>query len=67
VKTLNIPQELIGVLSHSLEPEDGESGMEVLPELKELSYLASDNAQDAFSTFIDARQNAGRPVTVFRR
>jgi hypothetical protein len=44
--------------------EDGELPLELLPELQELTHSGSGNTGDAFTSFIDARQNAGRPVTL---
>jgi hypothetical protein len=69
VKTLSVPKELIGELSRSLQSKDGESPMELLPKLKELSYPASDGsvAGDAFTRFADDRQNAGHPFALVRR
>jgi hypothetical protein len=67
VKTLRVPNGLIKDLSRSLQVVEGESPMELLPELKELKYATTDDAGDEFMVFIDARQNAGRPVTLFRR
>jgi hypothetical protein len=69
VKTLSVPKDLIRELAFSLQSEDGESPMELLPELKELSYPAGDDrvADDAFTTFADARQNAGHPFALVRR
>ena len=40
--------------------------MELLPELQEFTYSGSDDIGDAFTSFIDARRNAGRPVTLVR-
>jgi len=65
VKTLRVADGLVTQLSLSLQLEDGESPVELLPELKELSYSSSPDA-DAFTAFIDARRIAGRPVTVVR-
>jgi hypothetical protein len=62
VKTLRIEQGLVGELSRCLELDDGELPLELLPELQELTYSGSGDAGDAFTSFIDARQNAGRPV-----
>ena len=39
--------------------------MELLPELQELIYSRSDD-DDAFTPFIDARQNTGRPVNLIK-
>jgi hypothetical protein len=67
VKTLRINEELVEGLSHCLRPDDGENPLELLPELQELTYSGSGDTGDAFTSFIDARRNAGRPVTmVFR-
>jgi hypothetical protein len=63
VKTLQIGDGLVGELSRCLRLDDGEHPSEILPELQELTYSGSGNANDAFTPFIDARQNAGRPVT----
>jgi hypothetical protein len=63
VKTLRIDDGLVRELSRCLRLEDGEHPLELLPELQELTYSGSSNANDAFTPFIDARQNAGRPVT----
>ena len=66
-KTLLIGNRLIEQLSRSLDLEDGELPLEVLPELQELTYSGSGNTGDAFTSFIDARQNADRAITVVRR
>ncbi|KAH9981810.1 hypothetical protein BJV74DRAFT_887316 [Russula compacta] len=65
VKTLRVDDGIVTQLSDSLRSDDGESPMDVLPELKELSYPASGG--DPFTAFIDARQKAGHPVTLDRR
>ena len=62
VKTLHVDDGLVQELSRSLRPNDGENPLELLPELQELTYSGSDNVGDVFTSFIDARQNAGRPV-----
>jgi hypothetical protein len=62
VKTLRIEDGLVGELSRCLRLDDGDP-LELLPELQELTYPGSD-ADDAFTPFIDARQNAGCPVTL---
>jgi hypothetical protein len=67
VKTLFVGGELIEQLSHCLQPGEGEPPTELLPELQELSYSAlasSPDGANAFTPFIDARQKAGRPVTM---
>jgi hypothetical protein len=65
-KTLRIHRRLAGELSRCLRLDDGEHSLELLPELQELTCLGSDNANDAFTPFIDARRNTGRPVTLIK-
>jgi hypothetical protein len=75
VKTLRFPNELVWVLSLSLHPEAGQSPMDLLPELKELSYspdrifksLPGSLASDQLAAFTYARQGAGHPVTLVCR
>ena len=66
VKTLHIEDGLVGELSRSLRLEDGEHPLDLLPELQELTYLGSDNNNNVFTPFIDARQSEGRPVTLIK-
>jgi predicted NUDIX family NTP pyrophosphohydrolase len=66
VKTLRIDDGLVEELSRCLRLDDGEHPLELLPELQELRYTGSGNTGDAFTPFIDARQNAGRAVTLVR-
>jgi hypothetical protein len=65
VKTLCV-KGLIRELSHCLRLEDREFPLELLPELQELRCVGSRDTGDAFTSFIDARRNAGRPVTLVR-
>jgi hypothetical protein len=67
VKTLRIDKGLVGELSRCLQLEGGELPLGLLPELQELTYTGSGNTSDGFTSFTDARQNAGRPVTLDRR
>jgi hypothetical protein len=64
VKTLEVVANLVEDISRTLQPDGGESPMELLPELKELSYSGGAGIGEAFKAFTDARQNVGRPVTV---
>ncbi|KAI0278461.1 hypothetical protein BGY98DRAFT_1096701 [Russula aff. rugulosa BPL654] len=66
VKTLHIDSGLIEEVSRCLRLEDGEHPLGVLPELQELTYPGSGNAGDVFTSFIDSRQNAGRPVILIQ-
>ena len=63
VKAILVDGELVEQLSDSLQPGEGESLMELLPELRELSYYSTDAPDDPFAPFIDARLKAGHPVT----
>ncbi|KAH9962404.1 hypothetical protein BC827DRAFT_219488 [Russula dissimulans] len=67
VKTLRVSSGLISESSCSLQSEDGASPVDLLPELKVLSYSYRREFDDAFTTFIDARRIAGCPVAVVRR
>ncbi|KAH9981814.1 hypothetical protein BJV74DRAFT_887319 [Russula compacta] len=64
VKTLRVNIDLVTQLSRSLQIHDGESPMDLLPELKELSYPTGANVGDAFTAFVDAREKAGHPVVL---
>ena len=66
VKTLWIDDGLVDDLSRCLQLEDGDLPLEVLPELQELTYTGGDNIGDTFAPFVDARRNAGRPITLVR-
>ena len=67
VKTLRITKGLVEELSRCLELEDEELLLELLPELQELTYFGSGNTGNAFTSFIESRQDAGRPLTLVRR
>jgi hypothetical protein len=66
VKTVHVEDGLVGQLSYCLRLEDGELPLELLPELQELTCIGSRDTGhgDAFTSFIDARKNADRPVTL---
>jgi hypothetical protein len=66
VKTLLIEDALVEKLSRCLRSEDGED-LELLPELRELTYSRlnkDEDDDDEFTSFIHARENTGRPVTL---
>jgi hypothetical protein len=63
---LNVHHGLVGELSRCLQLDNGEHPLELLPELQELTYPGSGIVSDAFTSFIDARQNAGRSVTLIK-
>ena len=64
VKTLRFEDGLVEELSRCLRSVDEELPLELLPELQQLTYSGSGNPGDAFASFIDARQRAGRPVAL---
>jgi hypothetical protein len=64
VKTVLVAGDLVGQVSCAIQPGEGESPTELLPELQELSYSTMGSSLDIFAPFIDARQKAGHPVTV---
>jgi len=64
VKTLRVDDGLVKQLSLCLGLDDGEHPLELLLELQELTYSGRGDASDAFKLFIEARQKAGRPVTL---
>ena len=66
VKTFRVEDGLVQELARCLRFEDEEPPLELLPELQELTYSRSGDGGDVFTSFIDARQNAGRPVTLVR-
>ena len=63
LKTLHVQNELLGKLARSLEADDGELPLELLPNLKEVGY-SGDDARKALAPFIDERQAAGHPVNL---
>jgi hypothetical protein len=66
VKTLRVATGLVKELSRCLQLDNGELPLGLLPELQELTYSGSGNTGDSFSLFVDARQKAGRPITLVR-
>jgi len=65
VKTLHVAGGLIKDLARSLQLEDEEPPLELLPELNELVYYKEGDPTDAFISFVNTRELAGRSVTVF--
>ena len=64
VKALRVDEELVEVVSLCLQVDEGEPSLELLPELKKLTYSATDDTYGPFKSFIDTRKQAGRPVTL---
>jgi hypothetical protein len=64
LNTLHVGDELVERIAYSLQSDDGEPPLELLPTLKELGYTGGDDARDAFTPFMDERQVAGHPVNL---
>jgi hypothetical protein len=63
VKTLRVHNGLVGEVSRSLRV-DGESPLELLPELTELVCPVGRVDDETFASFIHEREVAGRPVSL---
>ena len=66
VKTLRIQKGLVKDISRCLQLAGEEQSLVVLPELHELTYFGSGDTRAAFTSFINARRKAGRPVALIR-
>jgi hypothetical protein len=66
LKTVHVPDSLFGELSRCLQLSDGESSVELLPEVDEESFSASADVGGALVSFVDARQNASHRITLVR-
>ena len=64
LKTLRVSTGLVREVSNALQSRDGESSIELLPELRELACSWNDYTYSSFAPFIAARQSAGCPVTL---
>ena len=64
VRTLSVEDGLVEDLSRCLRLEDGELPLELLPELHKLTYFGSRDAGGVFTSFINSRRDAGRPVAL---
>ena len=62
LKTLCVDDQLVGKFAPSLQSEDGESPLELLPNLEAVEYFGEDDDWDAFTPFLDERRVAGHPV-----
>jgi hypothetical protein len=66
-KILYVQDWLVFDISHSLQSDDGELPLKLLPSLRELGYswrVEGIDARAAFTAFIDERQVAGHPVNL---
>src|SRR6266478_551282 len=62
VKFLSVEDGLVKELARCLQLDDGEPSLGLLPELQELTCFGSGDTGEALTSFVQARQNAGRPV-----
>jgi len=62
--SLLVHDDLVAVISRFLIAADEESPLQPLPNLNTLKRYGSEGAGDAFASFIEARKNAGHPVTL---
>jgi hypothetical protein len=60
-KTIHVHDDLVSKIFCS---DDGEPPLEFLPNLEVVGYSGGSDARDAFITFLNERQVAGRPVTL---
>ena len=63
-KTIHVQDDLVPMIFRSLPSDDGESPLELLPNLEEIGYSRESNIQDAFTGFLNERQVAGHPVSL---
>ncbi|KAH8990401.1 hypothetical protein EDB86DRAFT_2939157 [Lactarius hatsudake] len=66
VKSLQLTGGLVGDFFRSLKLDEGELSSELLPALRELVPRGWGHTDDAFTSFISARQSAGRRIRLVR-
>ena len=64
MKTLRVEDGLEGEIARCLRLDDEELPLDVLPELHDLTYSRNSETDYEFASFINARQNVGRPITL---
>jgi len=64
VRTLRVSGGRVEELAHALQPDDGETPIELLPELRVLSYSMGSYVGESCRSFLAVRRKAGRPVTL---
>ncbi|KAI0295737.1 hypothetical protein BC826DRAFT_269012 [Russula brevipes] len=62
VKDLSVDRDIVGELSRSLLLDNGETPLDLLPELNELRLFGRGDPDNAITPFISARQVSGQPV-----
>jgi hypothetical protein len=63
-KTMHVQDDLVGKISRSLPSDDGESPLELFPNLQEVGYSGGSDARGDFTAFLDERLVAGHPVNL---
>ena len=64
VRSLRVEDGLDDDIAQCLQSDDGEPLWDILPELHEITYSRNSDTDNEFAPFIDARENAGRPITL---
>jgi hypothetical protein len=64
-KTIRVQDDLVSKIFRSLTSDDGEPPLELLPNLEEVGYSGESNAPDAFTPFLNERQVAGNPISLY--
>jgi hypothetical protein len=63
-KTLYLQGDLVGTISRSLQSDDEEPPLELLPNLEEVEHSGASDARHLFTAFLNERQAKGRPVNL---
>jgi hypothetical protein len=61
-KALHVHDDLVEQVSESLRSKDGESPLELLPNLEDVVYSGGRDSRYLFSLFVNERQGAGHTV-----
>jgi hypothetical protein len=64
VKTIHVKDGLINQIFRTLQSDDGEPPLELLPNLEEIGYSGGGDGRDTFTRFLDERQVSGHPVSL---
>jgi hypothetical protein len=59
-----VKDNLVGKFFGSIRSDDGESPLELLPNLEQVGYSGGSDIWDAFTRFLNERQVAGHPVSL---
>jgi hypothetical protein len=64
VRTIHVKDDLTSKIFPSLQSDDGEPPLELLPKLEEIGYFGGEDAWDALAKFLNQRQVSGHPVSL---